>query len=153
MEYEPRMLNFSECEWEVKSEFSKLLVYQGAKNITVAVGEMMPGGPHKPHSHLYEQTLMVVKGTAKLHINDQIYPMSPGCIMAIPPYETHMFEPTGDGPTVYVDIFSPKRPDHTGRWIDPFGNEREVEPREERIESKPTADPEKRANVSLFSKE
>lgn len=148
-----KLLDFSKCAWEERSAFAKLLVYQGAQNLTVAIGEMKPGGPHKPHAHRYEQVILVISGQALLHIGDQFYPMTPGCIMAIPPDAIHMFEPVGEEPVYYVDLFSPKRPDRTGGWTDSEGVERQVLPREERIQSLPTEDPEKRAIIPFLGKQ
>ena len=153
MNQESKMLDFSKCAWEERSAFAKLLVYQGAQNLTVAVGEMKPSGPHKPHAHRYEQLILVISGQAQLHIGEQLYSMTPGCIMAIPPDELHMFEPVGEEPVYYVDLFSPKRPDRAGIWTDPEGVEREVLPREERIQSLPAEDPEKRAKIPFLGKQ
>lgn len=147
---ENKMLDFTKCEWEQRGDFAKLLVYQGAKNATIALGEMIPGGPHKAHSHIYEQIILVTSGHAHLHIGEEIADMTPGCIVAIPSNVIHMFEPIGDEKTYYIDIFSPRRPDHTGMWVDPEGVERMVAPKEERIQSAVAAEAEKRAHIPFI---
>lgn len=152
MNTENKMLDFTQCEWEERSAYAKLLVYQQAEKVTVALGEMKPGGPHKPHSHLYEQIILVLGGEANLHIEQQIHHMGPGCIMAIPPNAVHMFEPIGEQNVYYVDIFAPKRPDQTGYWVDPLGEKRPVAPKEERIQSKIADKPENRASLPFLLK-
>ena len=152
MNVDIQKMDFTKCMWEERSAFAKLLVYQGARSLTLAVGEMNAGGPHKPHSHIYEQIILVVQGKANLTIEGVVHSLSAGCVIAIPPNAMHMFEPCGEKSVYYIDIFSPKRPDHTGTWVNYDGIECAVGPREERIQSQLADSKENAAKVPFFLK-
>ena len=74
------------------------------------VGE--PGMVPRPHSHNYEQIFVMLSGRTKLHVGEQVFDMTPGSVIRIPPNVEHWAEAPEDGRAEQLDIFAPIRPDY-----------------------------------------
>jgi quercetin dioxygenase-like cupin family protein len=81
--------------------------------MTVQLGEITPGHQPGPHSHPYEQLVIIWQGECDFYVDGVPYPMSAGCLMTIPPNIEHYIVAKGDVPVLNMDIFHPKRPDRT----------------------------------------
>lgn len=71
----------------------------------LAGGSLLPA-----HSHPYEQTGYLVRGSITLYIGERGFEMKPGDSWCIPSGETHRADVHGD--SVAVEVFSPPREDY-----------------------------------------
>lgn len=82
--------------------------------VMISYAELHPDMEPKPHSHEVEQIFMILKGRVKLHVGDDVFDMTEGSIVRIPPNVVHYSEPPRpeDGVAINMDIFSAIREDH-----------------------------------------
>lgn len=87
--------------------------FRGNK-VMISYAELHPDMTPNPHSHDVEQIFMILKGRVKLHVGDQVFDMTEGSIVRIPPNVVHYSEPPRpeDGVAINMDIFSAIREDH-----------------------------------------
>lgn len=65
-----------------------------------------------PHSHDFEQLALCVQGSFDYHIGDQVFHMTPGSMVRVPPHTVHYVKPTGSEVSLNLDIFAPLRDDY-----------------------------------------
>lgn len=87
-------------------------VFRG-KDFLIGCSELHPHMSALPHSHVYEQIFMILKGRVKLHVGEQTVEMTEGSLIRIPPDVVHWSEPPEpeDGVAINMDIWTPYRPD------------------------------------------
>ena len=95
--------------------------------VGVSFAELHPTMTPSPHSHPWEQLFFLLKGRVKLHVDDQVFDMTEGSFVRIPPNAVHYSEPPRpeDGVALNLDIFTPLRPDFlplTKYQTDDFGS-------------------------------
>ena len=73
---------------------------------------MEPGMEPGPHSHPFEQIAVIVQGTVRFHVGDEVYDAGPGSMIRIPPNVEHWGEVIGDEPAMNLDVFNPIRDDY-----------------------------------------
>lgn len=72
-----------------------------------------PGMPRpEPHSHPFDQLVMVVEGSLNLEIAAEVIEMPPGSAVRIPSGAAHTAWPAGDQRVLNIDIFGTVREDY-----------------------------------------
>ncbi|MBK0392129.1 AraC family ligand binding domain-containing protein [Ramlibacter algicola] len=66
----------------------------------------------RPHTHTFEQLVVCVQGQFRYHVGDEVFHMTPGCMLRVPPHTLHHVEPVGDEVALNLDIFAPLRADY-----------------------------------------
>lgn len=149
MAYEPRVLDWTKCEWTQARDKIRFVTYQGAQTMTTTLGEVLPGHKPGPHSHKYEQLVFILQGECDFYVDGKPYHMSAGCVMAIPPNVEHYIVAKGTEPVLNLDVFCPKRPDVPDEESDRIGAEIYAK-RDYRLESKLAEREEDRAYFKIF---
>lgn len=77
----------------------------GAPNFAMRLFEVGPGGCTPLHKHNYEHEIMVVSGRGQVIggvDGSTIRPIEAGCVVFMPPNETHQFRNTGTQPLIFM---------------------------------------------------
>ena len=83
------------------------------ERLTLGVVELDPGAVVPEHRHEHEQLGMVVRGSVRFRVGDEIRELGPGGMWSIPSNVPHEVGTGPDG-AVVVDVFAPPRDD----WAD-----------------------------------
>jgi quercetin dioxygenase-like cupin family protein len=101
------------------AELPKELVRRGVEragfrgdNVICVLNWLTPGMEVRPHSHPFEQLVLILQGQVRIHVGDSHVDLGPQGILRIPPNEVHYAEPLGDEVVLNLDIFSPIREDY-----------------------------------------
>jgi quercetin dioxygenase-like cupin family protein len=88
-------------------------VFRG-DNVVVGYNTLHSGMKTMPHSHVYEQIFMLLRGRVRLHVADQVFDLVEGSVVRIPPNVEHWAEgpEAGQEPAINMDIWTPLRPDY-----------------------------------------
>jgi quercetin dioxygenase-like cupin family protein len=84
----------------------------GGENMIAVMNWLSPGMEVRPHSHPFEQLVIIIEGQIRLHVAEDVVLMGPGDMAHIPPDVTHYAEPVGDRVAINLDIFAPIRDDY-----------------------------------------
>jgi quercetin dioxygenase-like cupin family protein len=103
--------NWDKMEWEEVRKGIKRKVFTG-EGATMSLNYIEPGHDPKPHSHVHEQLVYILKGECEFHIGEKIYPLIEGGLLYIPPSLEHYIVVTGKEPVLNLDVFSPQRSDY-----------------------------------------
>ncbi len=83
-----------------------------SSNVLVALSDIHPGGEvPRPHSHTFEEVLMVLEGTVRLHLGETIRDCPAGSVVRIPPGVVHSIDAPEAEPIRLFSMFSPPRAD------------------------------------------
>lgn len=145
----PRLLDWTKCKWTQAREKIQFVTYQGAETMTTTLGEVIPGHDAGPHSHKYEQLVMILQGECDFYVDGVPYNMTAGCVMAIPPHVEHYIVAKGTEPVLNLDVFTPKRPDKPDEESDRVGA-KIYSKRDYRLESELAETEEERAYFKIF---
>ena len=148
------VLNWNDCEWTHSRPKMKFVTYQGAESMTTTLGQVDPGHDVGPHSHKYEQLVIILQGECNFWVDGKANYMSAGCVMAVAPNLEHYIEAIGTEPVLNLDVFAPKRPDEPDAVSDQVGASI-YSKKDYRLESKivdENTKPEDRAYFEMFHK-
>jgi quercetin dioxygenase-like cupin family protein len=81
-------------------------------NVICVFNWLEPGMETRPHSHTFEQLVLILQGRIRLHLDESSTELSAGGMIRIPPGVTHYAEPLGEETVLNLDIFSPARIDY-----------------------------------------
>lgn len=81
-------------------------------NAMVVLNWIRPGMEPGPHSHPFEQLVLIVQGRTRLHVGDEVLECGPGSMVRIPPDVVHYAEPVGEDVCLNLDVFAPVRRDY-----------------------------------------
>jgi len=84
----------------------------GGDNMIAVLNWLSPGMEVRPHSHPFEQLVLIIEGQIRLHIGEDVIEMGPGAMTHIPPDVMHYAEPVGTRVALNLDIFAPIRDDY-----------------------------------------
>ncbi|MDF3883018.1 cupin domain-containing protein [Cupriavidus basilensis] len=82
------------------------------ENVIMVMNWAEPGMEVRPHSHPFEQVAICVQGRMHYHVGDDVFEMTPGSMLRVPPHTLHYAEPLGDEVVLNLDVFSPIRDDY-----------------------------------------
>lgn len=103
--------NWDDIPWEIVRTGVKRKVFSG-EGATMVLNLLDPGHEPRPHSHMHEQLVYIVKGECEFHIGKDVYPLNEGGLLCIPGDIEHYLVVTGREPVIDLDVFSPKRADY-----------------------------------------
>ena len=92
--------------------FSQRFADLRGEDTLLVMNWMQPGMEPGPHSHPFEQIAVIVQGTVRFHVGDEVYDAGPGSMIRIPPDVIHWGEVIGDEPAMNLDVFNPIREDY-----------------------------------------
>lgn len=79
---------------------------------TVAWTTLQPGHEPRPHSHPYEQIVVILAGRAIFHVDGAEVSMACDHVLVIPAGVEHYAVVVGDEPVVDLSIFTPRRDEY-----------------------------------------
>jgi len=95
---------------QVADKITRQYVY--GKNEMLARFDLKKGAVIPMHNHPNEQITYILSGSVKVTTKDNVYMVSAGELLVIPPGVYHQYEALED--TIDIDVFSPPRQD----WIE-----------------------------------
>ncbi len=107
----PRLMNWNELPKEVLRRGIERAGF-GGENILCQFAWVSPGAEIRPHSHDFEQLVIVLDGQCLFHVGGVPHHCGPGSLLRVPPHTEHYIEVTGDKPVFEIDIFAPVREDY-----------------------------------------
>jgi mannose-6-phosphate isomerase-like protein (cupin superfamily) len=66
----------------------------------------------EPHSHPFDQVVMIVTGAIMIEIGGRTMEMGPGTVARVPSGVAHRGWPVGGEPVLNIDVFAPPREDY-----------------------------------------
>jgi quercetin dioxygenase-like cupin family protein len=106
-----RQYNWNELERDSPRAGIERVAFRG-DNAMVVMNWLTPGMTPGPHSHPFEQIVIIVQGRTKLHIGEQVLELGPGAMVRVPPDVVHYAVPLGDEVCLNLDVFAPVRKDY-----------------------------------------
>ena len=82
------------------------------EDVVVVMNWVEPNIQINPHQHTFEQIAFCIQGTFNYHVGDEVFLMTPGSMLRVPPYTVHYVEPIGDEVALNLDVFAPLREDY-----------------------------------------
>jgi mannose-6-phosphate isomerase-like protein (cupin superfamily) len=82
------------------------------EDVICVMNWVSPGMQVRPHSHTFEQIVLIVEGRVNYHVGDEVFECGPGSMLRVPPHVMHYVEPLGDQVALNLDIFAPMRADY-----------------------------------------
>ena len=76
----------------------------GAKNFTMRLFEIQPGGHTPLHQHDWEHEVFIVKGNGALQDKNKAYAFKQGDVIYVPPMEWHQFANTGNDVLQFICV-------------------------------------------------
>jgi quercetin dioxygenase-like cupin family protein len=91
----------------------------GTSHVLLVMNECKPGMELRPHSHDFDQVVLIVAGRAIYHVDAEANEMGPGSVMVVPAGAVHYIEPLGEETVLNLDVFAPPRSDyaHLVEWM------------------------------------
>jgi quercetin dioxygenase-like cupin family protein len=83
-----------------------------AQEAILVMNWISPGMAVRPHSHTFEQIVVCIQGEFAYHVGGEIFHMTAGSMLRVPPNTEHFVEPIGSEVALNLDIFSPVRQDY-----------------------------------------
>jgi quercetin dioxygenase-like cupin family protein len=106
-----QMINWNTLPREFVREGIERCGFRG-ENFIMVMNFVSPKIQVRPHQHDFEQVAICIQGKMNYHVGDEVFEMTPGSIVRVPPHTMHFVEPIGDEVALNLDIFSPIRDDY-----------------------------------------
>jgi quercetin dioxygenase-like cupin family protein len=106
-----RMYNWNTLPREAVRKGVERTGFRG-ENTVMVMNWAEPGMDLRPHSHEFEQLAICIQGRMNYHVGDEVFEMTPGSMLRVPPNTVHYAEPLGDEVVLNLDVFSPIRDDY-----------------------------------------
>lgn len=107
----PRLFNWNDLPREfVRQGIERAGV--GGKDLVCQFGWIEPGAALRPHSHDFEQLVMIIEGECLYHVGGVPHACRPGSVIRVPPHTEHYIEVTGTQTVLNLDIFAPVHPEY-----------------------------------------
>jgi quercetin dioxygenase-like cupin family protein len=107
----PKMVNWNTLPREAVRKGVSRVGFRG-ENVTMVMNFAEPGLEVRPHSHTFEQLAICVSGRMNYHVGDEVFEMSAGSMLRVPPNVMHHAEVIGDQTVMNLDVFAPRRADY-----------------------------------------
>lgn len=105
------MYNWNDLPKEVVRKGIERCGFRG-NDVVVVMNWVEPDIQVNPHQHTFEQLVLCIHGRFNYHVEDQVYLMTPGSMLRVPPGTLHYVEPVGPDTALNLDIFAPVRKDY-----------------------------------------
>jgi quercetin dioxygenase-like cupin family protein len=106
-----RLYNWNELPREFVRQGIERVGFRG-DNVILVMNWIEPRIQVNPHSHPFEQLALLVQGRVRYHVADEVFEMTPGSMLRVPPHTIHYVEPIGDEIALNLDVFAPLRGDY-----------------------------------------
>ena len=83
------------------------------ENVILVMNWIEPAIQVNPHKHTFEQLAICIEGQFRYHVGDEVFEMTPGSMLRVPPGVIHYVEPVGDKVALNLDVFAPIRDDYS----------------------------------------
>ena len=103
--------NWNDLPREVVRKGIERCGFRGEDDVVV-MNWIEPDIQVNPHKHTFEQIVVCIQGRFKYHVGDEIFLMTPGSMLRVPPNTLHHIEPIGPETALNLDIFAPVRKDY-----------------------------------------
>lgn len=107
----PRLMNWNDLPRESLRRGIERAGF-GGENVLCQFAWVSPGAERRPHSHEFEQLVIVLEGQCLFHVGGTAHRCGPGSLLRVPPLTEHYIEVLGDAPVFEIDIFAPVRADY-----------------------------------------
>jgi mannose-6-phosphate isomerase-like protein (cupin superfamily) len=104
-----RLSALADCPVEITGDRRFRVLFgpgNGCSAATQFVGEIPPGRA-PPHSHTYDEVVLVLAGEGVLHAGPADRPLAPGSCVHLPPGQPHCLENTGQATLRVLGVFHP----------------------------------------------
>ena len=81
-------------------------------DVVVVMNWVAPDIQINPHQHTFEQLALCIQGCFNYHVGEEVFLMTPGSMLRVPPNTLHYVEPIGNEVSLNLDIFAPARTDY-----------------------------------------
>lgn len=105
------MVNWNTLEREFVRKGIERVGFRG-ENVIMVMNWVEPNIQVNPHQHDFEQLAICVQGRLNYHVGDEVFEMTPGSMIRVPPHTIHYAEPIGDEVALNLDVFAPIRDDY-----------------------------------------
>jgi quercetin dioxygenase-like cupin family protein len=105
----PQLSELGDCPVEVTGDRRFRVLFgpdNGCGAATQFMGEIPPGRA-PPHSHTYDEVVLVLEGEGVLHAGPADRPLAPGSCVHLPPGQPHCLENTGQATLRVLGVFHP----------------------------------------------
>ncbi len=82
------------------------------EDVIMVMNWVEPNIQVNPHQHTFEQLAICIQGRFNYHVGDEVFEMTPGSLLRVPPNTLHYVEPIGDEVALNLDVFAPIRDDY-----------------------------------------
>lgn len=91
---------------EIVGATKQLLIgpQDGASNFAVRLFALTPGGHTPRHTHPFEHGVVVMEGRGELVTSDDVYTLTPGTVVYVPPNEDHQFRNVDTEPLRFLCV-------------------------------------------------
>jgi quercetin dioxygenase-like cupin family protein len=103
--------NWNDLPHEVVRKGVERCGFRG-ENVIAVMNWLEPGIEMNPHQHDFEQLAFCIHGHFNYYVGDEVFEMTPGSMVRVPPHTLHYAEPLGQEVSLNLDIFCPLRPDY-----------------------------------------
>ena len=107
----PGMHNWNQLPREFVRKGIERCGFRG-ENVIMVMNFIEPDIKVNPHKHTFEQLAICIEGEFDYHVGDEVYHMSPGSMLRVPPGVMHYAQPTGKTVAKNLDVFAPIRDDY-----------------------------------------
>jgi quercetin dioxygenase-like cupin family protein len=105
------MYNWNTLPREVLGKAGSRVGFRG-ENTMFVMNFISPGIKTPPHTHDFEQVVICVAGRMSYHVGDQVFEMTAGSMLRVPPHTEHYVEVLGDEVALNLDVFPSIREDY-----------------------------------------
>ena len=105
------MYNWNDLPKEIVRKGIERCGFRG-EDVVVVMNWVEPDIHVNPHQHAFEQLVLCIQGRFNYHVEDQVFLMTPGSMLRVPPRTVHYVEPVGSETALNLDIFAPVRKDY-----------------------------------------
>jgi len=102
-------VNWEKMPWQKVRDGVERKIFTG-EGATLTLNRLQPGHEPKPHHHPEEQISYIVSGgQLEIHVDDQLFKLTSGGLIVIPPNIVHWGQVVGNDVVMNLDVFTPKR--------------------------------------------
>jgi quercetin dioxygenase-like cupin family protein len=106
-----KAFNWNELPRELVRKGVERCGFRG-QDVVVVMNWVEPDMAVSPHQHTFEQLALCIQGQFNYHVGDEVFLMTPGSMLRVPPNTMHYLEPVGQEVALNLDIFAPPRADY-----------------------------------------
>jgi quercetin dioxygenase-like cupin family protein len=95
-------------EWTEEEQQKDIAIRELSRTASASLHLVRARGAEKPHTHdQHDLIVVLISGSARAHLGDQVLEAKPGDAISIPRGQPHWVENTGSEPSLSFAVFSP----------------------------------------------